>query len=383
MRDVLAGLRTEPKHLLCKYFYDQRGSALFERICQLDEYYLTRSELAIMDQFAPEMGAQIGPGAMLVEYGSGSSVKTRYLLDALSDAVAYVPVDISGELLRQSSQELARDYPRIEILPVCADFTRHFALPLSTRDATHVAVYFPGSTIGNFLPSRAAELLRRIARLCGAGGGLLIGIDLKKDAAMIEAAYNDRLGVTAEFNLNLLHRMNRELDADFHPESFAHRAVWNSADSRMEMHAHVPKMGKTLGHWLLEGLFIVISVALGFWVTQLREERQSHELAARVLTGLQAEVLPFLHDMADRYRWADLVLCRAGASTLAELTICGKPAILVPYPYAADDHQPARGAEEGARGGWCVQSCHRPRRSGELRGRALRNRAPTARDRPA
>lgn len=235
MRDVLAGLRTEPKHLLCKYFYDQRGSALFERICQLDEYYLTRSELAIMDQFAPEMGAQIGPGAMLVEYGSGSSVKTRYLLDALSDAVAYVPVDISGELLRQSSQELARDYPRIEILPVCADFTRHFALPLSTRDATHVAVYFPGSTIGNFLPSRAAELLRRIARLCGAGGGLLIGIDLKKDAAMIEAAYNDRLGVTAEFNLNLLHRMNRELDADFDVDQFFHKARYDSDLGRVEM----------------------------------------------------------------------------------------------------------------------------------------------------
>src|SRR5439155_3488354 len=123
MRDVLAGLSTEPKRLPCKYFYDKQGSELFERICQLDEYYLTRCELAIMDKFAPEMGAQIGPGAMLVEYGSGSSVKTRYLLDALPDVVAYVPVDISGELLRQSSRELARDYPRIEILPVCADFT--------------------------------------------------------------------------------------------------------------------------------------------------------------------------------------------------------------------------------------------------------------------
>src|SRR3954466_9076148 len=168
LRDVLIGLRATPKCLPCKYFYDSRGSELFERICQLDEYYLTRCELAIMDQFAPSMGAQIGPGAMLVEYGSGSSVKTRYLLDALPDPVAYVPVDISGELLQQCAAELARDYPRIEILPVCADFTRYFALPMSTRAATHAAVYFPGSTIGNFLPSRASELLSRIARLCGA-----------------------------------------------------------------------------------------------------------------------------------------------------------------------------------------------------------------------
>src|SRR5271155_887040 len=127
LRDVLEGLQTTPKSLPCKYFYDARGSELFERICQLDEYYLTRSELAIMDQFAPEMGAQIGPGAMLIEYGSGSSVKTRYLLDALPDGVAYVPVDISGQHLKQTARELARAYPHLEILPVCADFTRHFS----------------------------------------------------------------------------------------------------------------------------------------------------------------------------------------------------------------------------------------------------------------
>jgi len=236
MRDVLAGLRSKPKRLSCKYFYDRRGSELFERICQLDEYYLTRSELAIMDQFAPEMGAQIGSDAMLVEYGSGSSVKTRYLLDALPDAAAYVPVDISGELLRQSARELARDYPRIEILPVCADFTKHFALPLLTRSATHTAVYFPGSTIGNFLPMGATEVLCRVAKICGKGGGLLIGIDLKKDAVTIEAAYNDRLGVTAEFNLNLLHRMNRELGANFKVDQFSHQALYNSHLGRVEMY---------------------------------------------------------------------------------------------------------------------------------------------------
>jgi dimethylhistidine N-methyltransferase len=222
--------------LPCKYFYDQRGSELFDQICQLDEYYLTRSELALMDQFAPEMGAQIGPGAMLVEYGSGSSVKTRYLLDGLPDAVAYVPVDISGDHLQQTARELARDYPRIEILPVWADFTQDFALPRSVRTPTHSAVYFPGSTIGNLLPGPATGLLRRITRMCSTGGGLLIGIDLKKDAATIEAAYNDRLGVTAEFNLNLLRRINRELGADFDLDQFFHRACYNGELGRVEMH---------------------------------------------------------------------------------------------------------------------------------------------------
>jgi dimethylhistidine N-methyltransferase len=236
LRDVCAGLRTAPKQLPCKYFYDARGSQLFDRICQLEEYYLTRCEMAIMDGFASEMGAQIGPGAMLVEYGSGSSVKTRYLLDVLPDAVAYVGVDVSGQHLQQAARELARDYPAIEILSVCADFTRDFALPISKRPATHAAVYFPGSTIGNFLPAEAAALLGRIARLCGQGGGLLIGIDLKKDPAKIEAAYNDGPGVTAQFNLNLLERINRELGADFDLERFSHRACYNRELGRIEMY---------------------------------------------------------------------------------------------------------------------------------------------------
>ena len=236
LSDVLAGLRMTPKQLPCKYFYDSRGSELFDRICQLDEYYLTRSELAIMDRFAPEMGAQIGLGAMLIEFGSGSSVKTRYLLDDLPNAVAYVPVDISGQHLQRTARELARDYPRIEILPVCADFTGHFALPASKRHATHSAVYFPGSTIGNFLPGHAADLLGRITRLCGKDGGLLIGIDLKKNPAVIEAAYNDSSGVTAEFNLNLLCRINRELGADFDLTSFFHQARYNSELGRVEIY---------------------------------------------------------------------------------------------------------------------------------------------------
>jgi L-histidine Nalpha-methyltransferase len=236
LRDVLGGLRRSPKRLPCKYFYDRRGSELFDQICLLDEYYLTRSELAIMERDAAEMGEQIGAGVKLVEYGSGSSVKTRYLLDGLPDPVAYVPVDISGEHLHRTAAELARDYPRIEILPVCADFTKHFALPLSNRAASHAAAYFPGSTIGNFMPGEAAELLQKITGLCGTGGGLLIGIDLQKDPATIEAAYNDSRGVTAQFNLNLLRRINRELGANFDLAQFVHWAVYNPKHGRVEMY---------------------------------------------------------------------------------------------------------------------------------------------------
>ena len=209
--DVLAGLECVPKQLQCKYFYDARGSELFDHICRLDEYYLTRTEMGILEQYADAMGSQIGPGAILVEYGSGSSVKTRYLLDALPDAVAYVGVDVSEKHLHRAARELARDYPLIEVLSAVADFTEEFALPVPRRRPTHTAIYFPGSTIGNFTPAQATNLLRGISRRCGRGGGLLIGIDLKKDAKTLEAAYNDRLGVTALFNLNLLHRINREL----------------------------------------------------------------------------------------------------------------------------------------------------------------------------
>ncbi|REK05543.1 MAG: L-histidine N(alpha)-methyltransferase [Planctomycetota bacterium] len=234
-QDVLNGLAYSAKRVPSKYLYDKRGSELFDRICQLDEYYLTRCELEIMERFAPEMGQQIGPGVMLVEYGSGSSVKTRYLLDGLPDPVAYVPLDISDEHLHQTARELAPDYQAIEVLPVCADFMQDFKLPTPERKPTHTAVYFPGSTIGNLNPTRSARLLGRICQLCGSGGGLLIGVDLKKDVRRIEAAYNDREGVTAQFTLNLLRRINRELDADFDLEAFSHRAKYNEPRGRVEI----------------------------------------------------------------------------------------------------------------------------------------------------
>lgn len=233
--DVIAGLGSDPKQLPCKYFYDQRGSLLFEQICELDEYYLTRTELEIMEQYAAEMAATIGPRCMLIEYGSGSSTKTRILLDEIQDPAAYVPVDISRAHLRDSATKLSQQYPELEVLPVCADFTRPFEPPQPELDERRRVVYFPGSTIGNFEPEEAQELLEGISDLVGEGGGLLIGMDLQKDSKVLEAAYNDGEGVTAEFNLNLLERINRELDADFELDCFEHRAQYNEELGRVEI----------------------------------------------------------------------------------------------------------------------------------------------------
>jgi dimethylhistidine N-methyltransferase len=233
--DILAGLSEQPKTMPCKYFYDERGSQLFDEICELDEYYLTRTEISIMKEYAAEMADQIGPGVMLVEYGSGSSIKTRLLLKHLREPVAYVPVDISRDHLLRTANDLSRAYPHMEVLPVCADFTAEFHLPVSQRRPTHHAVYFPGSTIGNFQPQSARAMLARIAALCGTGGGLLIGIDLQKDADIIESAYNDAKGVTAEFNLNLLNRINRELDGEIDVDQFEHEAVYNEDLGRVEI----------------------------------------------------------------------------------------------------------------------------------------------------
>jgi dimethylhistidine N-methyltransferase len=236
LREVLAGLARPDKKLPCKYFYDERGSRLFDEICELEEYYLTRCELAILRRDAGEMAGRLGPGCALVEYGSGSSLKTRLLLDRLDRPAAYVPVDISGEHLLRSARRLARAYPDLEVVPVCADFTRPFPLPPLRHPPRRRVVYFSGSTIGNFGPAEATALLAGIARLCGPGGGLLIGVDLKKDRAILEAAYNDRRRVTAAFNLNLLARLNRELGADFDLGGYRHHAFYNAGPGRIEMH---------------------------------------------------------------------------------------------------------------------------------------------------
>jgi dimethylhistidine N-methyltransferase len=233
---VLDGLRRPRKELPCKYFYDARGSELFERICGLGEYYPTRCELEILERYAGEMADAAGRGCVLIEYGSGSSRKTRLLLDRLREPAAYVPVDISAEHLARSAAALSRRYPGLAVLPVAVDFTGPFTLPPLPSPAGRRAVYFSGSTIGNFRPPAAVRLVAGMARLAGPGGGLLIAADLKKDAAILEPAYNDRLGVTAAFNLNLLARINRELGADFDLSRFRHLAFYNARRGRIEMH---------------------------------------------------------------------------------------------------------------------------------------------------
>jgi L-histidine N-alpha-methyltransferase len=232
--DVLTGLGESPKSLPCKYFYDAAGAELFDRICELDAYYPTRTEIGILGQHAREMAWLIGPRARLVELGSGSSTKTRILLDQLPDLDAYVPVDISPEYLARATSELAREYPALRVVPVVADYTEPFDLPKGERAARTVA-FFPGSTIGNLEPEAARDFLRVVAGLCKGGGGLLIGVDLKKDRRTLEAAYDDDEGVTAAFNLNLLTRINRELDGDFDLASFRHRAFYDEAEGRIEM----------------------------------------------------------------------------------------------------------------------------------------------------
>jgi L-histidine Nalpha-methyltransferase len=233
--DVLRGLGAPAKELPCKYFYDEAGSTLFEQITGLEEYYPTRTELAIMNRHVKEMAGLLGPRCLLVEYGSGSSTKTRLLLDCLSDPVGYVPIDVSGEHLRRSAQMIAAEYSHVEVLPLCADFTRPLELPIPRKQPARRVVYFPGSTIGNFDPDDALALLRRTVVLCGRGGGLLLGADLRKDRRVLEAAYNDRSGVTAAFNRNILVRINRELGADFAVDQFMHRANYNAAEGRIEV----------------------------------------------------------------------------------------------------------------------------------------------------
>ena len=234
--EVLAGLSARQKTLPCKYFYDERGSQLFDAICELPEYYLTRTELGIMETHVDAMAAALGPRVLLIEPGSGSSLKTRLLLEHLPDPVAYVPVDISREHLMKAAERLKQLYPALELLPVCADFNQPFPLPAPRREASRTAVYFPGSTLGNFVPAEAAALLRHMRHLAGDDGALLVGIDLQKDPAVLVRAYDDAAGVTAEFNLNILARLDRELGADFDLRRFHHRAVWDPKQGCIEMH---------------------------------------------------------------------------------------------------------------------------------------------------
>jgi dimethylhistidine N-methyltransferase len=233
--DVLAGLQAEPKRVPPKYFYDKVGSELFQRITALPEYYLTRTETGILERHAGEIAKLISPGATMVEFGAGSSAKTRILLRAAPHVSSYVPVDISGAYLAAQTAQLQLEMPNLQVLPVDADFTRPFALPEAVGNGPRIG-FFPGSTIGNFEPHEANALLRNAATMLGPGALFIIGIDLVKDPDVLTAAYNDEAGVTAAFNLNLLTRINRELGGGFDLASFRHRACYNADQRRIEMH---------------------------------------------------------------------------------------------------------------------------------------------------
>ena len=232
--DVLAGLAARPRAIPARWFYDQRGSELFEAITDLPEYYPTRTETAILRRAAPEVAALAGAGGAVVEFGSGSSTKTPFLLGAVRPA-AYVPIDISGDFLRSSAAALAADFPGVDVLPLEADFMRPLALPGAVAGLGKLG-FFPGSTIGNMGPAAAVDLLRAMRGSLGEGAHLLIGMDRVKDPAVLERAYDDAAGVTAAFNLNLLHRINRELEGDMPVDGFRHAARWNDAAARIEMH---------------------------------------------------------------------------------------------------------------------------------------------------
>ena len=235
--EVVAGLGAERKTLPCKYFYDAEGSRLFDRICELDEYYPTRTEVGILADQSDTIARFVGREALVIELGSGSSTKTHRLLRALTSPAGYVPVDISRAHLTEAADRIARDFPALPVWPVCADFNTEIDLPPFDVSEERRLIFFPGSTIGNFDRGARKALLRRSADLCGSRGGqMLIGIDLVKAVDRLESAYDDSEGVTAAFNRNLLHRINRELGSDFVPDRFAHEATFDPKESRIEMH---------------------------------------------------------------------------------------------------------------------------------------------------
>jgi dimethylhistidine N-methyltransferase len=232
--DVLQGLSRRPASIPPKYFYDAKGSQLFDAITELPEYYPTRTEIGILTENANEIAQQVGTGSLLVEPGGGSCAKVHILLEGLQPR-AYVPMDISRDHLQLAAEELAIAFPWLEIHAACTDYTREMQLPPSAPKGTHVA-FFPGSSIGNFKPEEAIMFLQSVADLVGSGGYLLIGVDLKKDRAILEAAYDDAQGVTAQFNLNLLEHINRDLGADFDLTAWQHKALYNESEGRIEMH---------------------------------------------------------------------------------------------------------------------------------------------------
>jgi dimethylhistidine N-methyltransferase len=233
--DVLRGLAQEPKVLPSQYLYDERGARLFEAICETDEYYLTRTEIAILRRHMNAIVDRIGPGALVIEPGSGSGLKTRLLLENLDGPAGYVPIDVAKQQLIEFAAQVDQAFPELDVTPVCADFTHDYALPRCDARVRKRLMYFPGSTIGNFTPAAAVKVLRRMAELCERDGGVLVGVDLKKNRAVLESAYDDAQGVSREFALNYLLRLNRELCADFKLNQFDYEAPYNETHGRIEM----------------------------------------------------------------------------------------------------------------------------------------------------
>ena len=233
--DVLRGLAQDPKMLPSQYLYDERGARLFERICETEEYYLTRTEIAILRQNMDAIVDRIGPGAMVIEPGSGSGVKTQLLLENLEDPAGYVPIDVAKQQLAEFAGQMDQRFPELNIMPVCADFTNGYDVPPCENTVRKRVTYFPGSTIGNFTPPVAVEMLRHMAEVCDDDGDVLIGVDLEKERAILEPAYDDAAGVSSEFALNYLVRLNRELGADFKLEQFGYEAPYNESQGRIEM----------------------------------------------------------------------------------------------------------------------------------------------------
>lgn len=234
--EVFEGLSATPKYLPSKLFYDERGSRLFDQICDLEEYYPTRTEMSILEENIGEISKFLGENCLLVEFGSGTGAKTKYLLDHLENPAAYMPIEIDCSILEKSALAKNERYPEMEVIPVCADFFDRIKLPKVTHEVEKTVAFFPGSTLGNFRWEEALNFLRNVAIMGGPGGGMLLGIDLQKDIDVLERAYNDAKGVTADFNLNLLQRINNELEADFDLDAFKHYAYYNREQGRIEMH---------------------------------------------------------------------------------------------------------------------------------------------------
>jgi dimethylhistidine N-methyltransferase len=234
-KGLVDGLSKDPKDIPAKFLYDERGSELFEEICETDDYYPTRTEIGIMETCLDEVSEWVGPRARIVEFGAGSGRKTRMFLDALEEPAAYLPIEISKAALRGCAERMREAFPDLEVIPICADYTEPVELPEPSASTARTVGYYPGSTLGNFEPDEAAAFLQRIRQLCGEDGGLVIGIDLVKDRETLEAAYDDSEGVTEAFTMNILDRANREADADFDRDAFDFEAEWQPENRRVQL----------------------------------------------------------------------------------------------------------------------------------------------------